>query len=428
MTPAPQPAVRPSIWKILTTKRMLIALLMGFYSGLPFLLTSRTLQAWMTEENVDLKTIGLFALVGNPYTWKFLWAPIFDRYVPLAFGRRKGWILITQVGLVLSIIGMAMTDPLTQIWQLVGFSLMTAFFSASQDTVMDAYRREALADLEFGLGSSLFVGGYRASMWVTQAPALALSVLIPWPMVYMCAAALVGAGMLVTLWAPEPEVHSPPPKSLSEAVIAPLSEFFQRQGAWVILFFVLLYKVGDAFAGNMLMSFYLHDGSLYTKEEVIVFAKTYSFFSTLLGIMMGGTLIIKIGLYRSLWVFGIMQALSTLGFSALATADKSLMLFGSVVFFEDFSSGLGTAAFVGFMGTMTNKRFTATQYALLSSFSAFPRTIVAASAGSVAEALGWPLFFAVGTLAAIPGLAMIPWVARIQRESVDQTPSMNHEI
>lgn len=406
---------RPSIWTILTTKRMLITLLMGFYSGLPLLLTSRTLQAWMTEAQVDLKTIGLFALVGNPYALKFLWAPIFDRYIPFELGRRRSWILITQLGLLVGIIGMALTDPLTQTLQLAGFALFTAFFSASQDTVLDAYRREALADLEFGLGTSLFVGGYRGAMWVAQAPAIALSLLMPWSTVYLCAAALVLLGLVVTLWADEPQVHSAPPRNLREAVLDPLKDFFSRRGALIILLFILAYKVGDAFAGNMLMSFYFRPESLYTKEEVLVFAKTYSFLSTLLGIFLGGTLILKIGVYRSLWSFGILQALSTLGFAWVAISERSLGLFGSVIFFEDFSSGLGTAAFVTFMGTMTNKKFTATQYALLASLSAVPRSFLAAPAGLVAESVGWPMFFTIGALAAIPGLLLIPAVSRLQR-------------
>lgn len=416
----PLPAQRPSIWKILTTKRMLIALLMGFYSGLPLLLTSRTLQAWMTEAQVDLKTIGLFALVGNPYALKFLWAPIFDRYVPLALGRRKGWILITQIGLALSILGMAFTDPLTQTVQLAACALMTAFFSASQDTVLDAYRRESLADLEFGLGTSLFVGGYRSAMWMAQAPAIALSLILPWSMVYTIAAVMVGVGMIVTLWAPEPTVHGTPPRSLQEAVVEPLKDFFQRRGAVLILLFILAYKVGDAFAGNMLMSFYLSPESLYTKEEMLVFAKTYSFVSTLLGIFLGGTIILKIGVYRSLWTFGLLQAVSTMGFWLLAVSERSLTLFGAVIFFEDFSSGLGTAAFVAFMGTMTNKKFTATQYALLTSLSAVPRSLLAAPAGWAAMSLGWPLFFMIGALAAIPGLALIPAVAKLQRTVTEE--------
>ena len=408
-----------SLWKILTTKRMFVCLMLGFYGGLPLLLTSRTLQAWMTEAQVDLKTIGLFALVGNPYTLKFLWSPIFDRFVPFKFGRRKSWLIINQVGLIFCILGMAWTNPLQQIGQLALFALLTAFFSASLDVVIDAYRREILPDLEFGMGSSLYVGGYRGAMWLAQAPALLLSAYIPWSMIYTIAAGIVATGIFLSLWAHEPKVTMAHPKTLKEAVIDPLTDFFKLNGAWAILLFILCFKLGDAVAGNMLMPFYLREGSLYTKEEVAIFAKTYSFLSFMLGTFLGASILLKLGVVRSLMIFGVLQAVSTVGFAAIAVMERSIYLFGSVIFFEDFTGGLGTAAFMTYMGSMTNKRFTATQYALLTSLSAVPRSFLAAPAGALAEAVGWPAFFIIAGLAAIPGLLMIPFLSseRSSRES-----------
>ena len=385
--------------------RMLVALLMGFSSGLPLLLTGSVLQAWMTDEGVDLGTIGLFALVGLPYTLKFLWAPLTDRFgVPL-LGRRRGWLLAVQLLLMLAIAALGWTQPGENPLVVAMAAWLVTFFSASQDIVIDAYRREALADNELGLGASLYVNGYRIGMLLASGGGLILADFMPFSAVYQLMAMCMLVGIVTTLFAPEPEMAAGGPRNLREAVIHPFVDYFHRRHALLILLFILLYKVGDTMASHMTTPFYLDIG--FSKTEIGAVVKLFGFWATVVGGMLGGIFILRTGIYRALWGFGILQALSTAGFALLAVIGYSLPMLAGVIAFENLTAGMGTAAFVAFMATLTNRKFTATQYALLSSLMGIPRVIVAAPTGYVAEWLGWSVFFLGCALIAVPGLLLL---------------------
>lgn len=385
--------------------RMLVALLMGFSSGLPLLLTGSVLQAWMTDEGVDLGTIGLFALVGLPYTLKFLWAPLTDRYCFPFFGRRRGWLITIQLILALSIAGLGWTQPAQSPFTVAVVAWLLAFFSASQDIVIDAYRREALADNELGLGSALYVNGYRIGMLLASGGGLIMADFIGFSMVYQFMALTMLIGMLTTLFAPEPKVAAGAPMTLQDAVVQPFVDYFRRHHALLILLFILLYKVGDTMASHMTIPFYLDIG--FSKTEIGAVVKLFGFWATIIGSIIGGVAILRTGIYRALWGFGILQALSTAGFAVLAQVGYSLPLLAGVIAFENLSAGMGTAAFVAFMASLTNRQFTATQYALLSSLMGIPRVIVAAPTGYFAGWMGWTVFFTLCALIAVPGLLLL---------------------
>jgi PAT family beta-lactamase induction signal transducer AmpG len=390
--------------------RMLVAALMGFVSGLPLLLTGSVLQAWLKEEGVDLATIGLFALTGLPYALKFLWAPLMDRYVPLALGRRRGWLLLAQLALIGALVALAGSSPAQHPLGVAWAALLVAFFSASQDIVVDAYRRESLADDEQGLGASLAVNGYRLGMLLASGGGLILADHWSFPQVYLFMAACMLAGVATTLLAPEPPAAAGTPRTLGEAVVHPFVDYFRRQDAAVILLFILLYKIGDAMASQMTTPFYLDLG--FTKTQIGAVVKLFGFWATVAGGLAGGLLILRIGVPRALWGFGLLQGLSTAAFAWLVVTGPSTPWLAAVIAFENLSSGLGTAAYVAFMANLTNRRFTATQYALLSSLMGVPRVFAAAPTGWLADALGWAPFFLGCALAAIPGLMIL---GRLQR-------------
>ena len=384
---------------------MVVAFAMGFYSGLPLLLTGSVLQAWMREAGVDLTTIGLFALVGLPYTGKFLWAPIFDRFSLPGLGRRRGWLFLIQGVLALSIAGLGFAHPESNPWWVAVIALVVTFLSATQDILIDAYRRESLADIEQGLGGSLYVNGYRLGMLLTSGGGLILADYLGFARVYWLCGGLMATAALITWWAKEPCLPEGTPTTLSEAVVKPFVEFFGRDEALWILLFILLYKMGDTMASHMTMPFYLDMG--FTKTEIGAVVKLFGFWATVIGGLIGGILILKLGIYASLWLFGLLQALSTAGFALLAQLGPSLGGLMAVISFENLSAGMGTAAFVAFMASQTDKRFTATQYALLSSLMGIPRVIVAAPTGWMAEQMGWVDFFIFCALIAVPGMLIL---------------------
>lgn len=399
-----------SLLKALSKKPMLVTLLMGFSCGMPFLLASKTLQTWMSYTGGTTRAVGAMALVSLPYSLKFLWAPIMDRYTINGLGRRRGWLLVAQIGLLLSIVAISFTNPTEQIALTSFFALCISFFGASQDTVVDAYRRETLLDEELGIGSSLYSMGYRIAMWITGGLALILADQLSWNTVYLIMASVMLVAIGFTLWADEPPPAPSSPKTMRDAVVLPLQEFFSRHNAILFLIFVLLYKVGDAMAGNMLPKFYEHLG--FTATEVGVIAKTMGPFSVVIGTFVGGALILRLGLYRALFTFGVLQALSTLSFVVLDMSGHSLPALTGVVFFEDFTGGMGSAAFLAFMAVLTNKSFTATQYALLTSLMAVPRTVISAGTGYMVDALGWSGFFLTCAIVALPGLFLITRIKR----------------
>jgi len=394
-----------SVFKVLASRRMLVALVMGFASGLPLLLTISVLQAWMKEEGVDLAVIGLMALVGLPYTLKFLWAPVLDRYTIPIFGRRRGWLLIAQTALVLAIIGLSTTKPAQSPWLVALAAFWVTFFSASQDIVIDAYRREDLADKELGLGSSLYINGYRTGMLLASGGGLIMADHIPFSMVYLIMAACLLPGILTTLLTPEPKTPKGTPQTLQEAIVQPFVEYFSRPEAIWILMFVLFYKIGDSMASTMTTPFYLDIA--FTKTEIGSIVKLFGFWATIAGSLAGGLIMLKIGIYRSLWLFGVLQAISTAGFAFLAQIGHSVPALAVVIAFENFSSGMGTAAYAAFMASITNQKFTATQYALLTSLMGIPRVVASAGSGFMAKTMGWEGYFIFCTLIAVPGLLML---------------------
>ncbi|MDB3973105.1 AmpG family muropeptide MFS transporter [Gammaproteobacteria bacterium] len=394
-------------------KKMLITLGMGFVSGVPLLLTITLLQAWLTDEGVSKSTIGLFALVGVPYSLKFLWAPIFDRYVISKLGRRRGWILITQVLLIFSIIGLGMTNPAMNAANVALLAIFVTFFSASQDIVIDAYRRESLSDNEQVLGASSYVLGYRIGMLSAGAGGLILADLMSYQFVYLIMALVMIGGVLITLIADEP-VNFSEPSTFLDAVRNPFIEFFKRHGDSInnnisipvlILLFILLYKVGDTMAHSLSTNFYLEMG--YTKTEIGTVVKVFGLIATLVGAFIGGLLSIKIGLYKSLVSFGIFQAIATLGFAVLAISTKSLMLLASVITLENLAAGMGYTAYLAFIANMTNKQFTATQFALMTAIMSLPRTLFSGSSGFLVEILGWEYYFIFCSLIAFPALIIL---------------------
>ena len=395
--------------EVFRNRRVAVVLFLGFASGLPLALTGGTLQAWMTVEGVDLTTIGIFTLVGLPYTWKFLWAPFMDRFVPPWLGRRRGWILATQIALMLGIALMGSLSPAHAPWALAGLALMVAFSSASQDIVFDAYRADILRDKERGVGAAVSVLGYRLAMLVSGALALILSDQIGWQATYWLMAGLMLLCMTATLLGPEPEIKVIPPRSMDEAVWGPLQEFFSRPGAIALLLLIILYKLGDAFAGSLTTAFLIR-GAGFSATEVGAINKGMGLFATIIGVLFGGALMVKLGLFRSLLVFGVLQAVSNLTFMWLAVAGKDYGIMVIAVAFENISGGMGTAAFVALLMTLCNARFTATQFALLSALAAVGRVYVGPASGYIVESAGWPVFFFFTFLAALPGLGLLWWM------------------
>jgi PAT family beta-lactamase induction signal transducer AmpG len=398
---------------------MLVAFVMGFACGLPLLLTMSVLQAWMKDRGVDLTVIGMMSLVGLPYTLKFLWAPIMDRYTLPFLGRRRGWLLMAQIALTVSIAGLGQSDPAQHPWMIAFAAFLVTFFSASQDIVVDAYRREDLSDEELGLGSSLYINGYRVGMLLASGGGLIMADYMTFSMVYLVLAACMLPGIVTTLLAPEPETPAGKPVNMREAVIDPLVEYFSRNGALWILAFILLYKVGDTMASAITTPFYLDIG--FSKSEIGAVVKLFGFWATIAGGLAGGIMMIRLGINRSLWVFGVLQAASTACFALLARVGYSIPLLSSVIAFENLSSGMGTAAYAAFMASITNKRFTATQYALLTSLMGVPRVLAAAPTGFLAKNIGWEFFFISCALIAIPGMLLLlkfaPWNSKSKAEA-----------
>ena len=407
------------ILRSVCSSRMLLAFVMGFSSGLPLLLTGSLLQAWMMDRNINLATIGLFALVGLPYTLKFVWAPVMDRYTPPFLGRRRGWLLIWQFLLTAAIVLLAYSDPDEQLSMVAIAALLLSFFSASQDIVIDAYRRESLTDDEQGLGASLYIGGYRTGMLLASGGGLILADLMSFNLVYLIMAGAMLTGIFATLLAPEPTMHHGRPSSLREAVVEPFLEFFKRQHAILVLLFVFLYKIGDTMASQMTTPLYLDIG--FSKTEIGSIVKLFGFWATIGGSILGGVLLLRIGTFRGLIWFGWLQAISTAGFIWLAAVGHNLYALAAVVTFENLSAGLGTAAYVGFIASLTNKRFTATQFALLTSFMGMPRVFAAAPTGFMVDAIGWQGFFLFCSLIAIPGLLLLYGFKSYGKQSLFQS-------
>lgn len=391
--------------KIFLNRRMFLMLLMGFASGLPLALTGATLQAWMTTEGIDLSTIGLFSLVGLPYTLKFLWAPLMDRFQPPFLGRRRGWMLFCQLSLMALIIFLGFSRPAQMPGLMACLALAVAFLSASQDIVIDAYRTEFLRKEEFGTGAGVAIMGYRIGMLVSGAMALMLADFFSWQAVYCLMAGLLLFGIYSTLSAPEPIIPSGTPRALREAVLGPLLDYFRRKGAWEVLSFIVLYRIDVVIAVSLVTPFLLKLG--FSKTEIAGLNKTLGLLMTILGSLAGGAMIPRLGMKRALLIFGVLQCFSTLLFSLLAAIGFNHLLLALAVSGESFCSGLGNAAFIAFLMGLCNKRYTATQYALLTSLGALSRVFAGAPMGFLAEAVGWVSFFNLATLSGLPGLLLV---------------------
>lgn len=411
-------------WRVLLSARLWLAALMGFAGGLPLMLTLTVLQAWLSQQGVSLATIGMAGLVGLPYSIKFLWAPLVDRFKPLALGRRRGWLLLTQVALAASIVLLGLQDPASNLWGVLLAAVCVTFFSATQDIVIDAYRRESLADDEQGLAASFYTYGYRLGMLLASAGGLILADVIGFNAVYFVMAAVMAACVVVTLVAPEPAGNAPP-RTLALSFVGPFVEFFTRRDdalkALLVLVFVVIYKLGDNIASHMTIPFYLELG--FTNTEIGAIAKIFGTGALLSGIFFGGVVTLRLGLYRAMFVIGFLQAASTACFVLLALAGYDRAWLATVIGFENFTVGMGSAALIAFMASLTNRQFTATQFALLSTLATLPRSLLSAPSGFLAEALGWPQFFVVCTLLALPGLLLLPVVRAWFGDSPQRRPS-----
>ena len=400
--------------------RMLAVLFMGFASGLPLPLTYGTLSFWLAEAGVSRTAIGLFALIGLSYNLKFVWSPIMDRaripWLTARLGRRRSWALLTQLALVAAIASLALTDPKVDPWPVALAAVFVAFFSASQDIVIDAFRIELLRPEEQGAGAAATQWGYRFGLMASSAGALYLAEFGGWRLAFLAMAALMAVGIATVLLTREPAVPAKPPSGrgiaawLKSAVVAPFAEFMTRPQWLAILLFVVLYKFGDALAGVMANPFYVEMG--FTKIEVANVSKLFGVAATLAGLAAGGALVFRWGALRSLLVCGLAQMLSNLMYVVQTMAGHDVPLLFATIGIENFAGGMGSAAFVAYLSGLCNVAFTATQYALLSSLAAVGRTTLASSSGWLVEQLGWIWFFAASTLAAAPGLLVLLWLMR----------------
>ncbi|MCX8729529.1 AmpG family muropeptide MFS transporter [Gilliamella sp. B2969] len=410
-----------TIFKTIFTTKMLICIFTGFASGLPFYLLLQLLPAWLESEGINIKTIGAFSLTQMPYIFKFVWAPFMDNTSLFHLGRRRGWMLISQIILVLSISLLGFLSPSLNIWLIATLCFIIALFSATQDIALDAFRRELLLDNELGLGNSIHTNAYRVAGLVPGSLSLILSSYLAWHSVFIITALFMIPAIIMTLWVKEPLNQPVKNHNLEAIIIKPFSEFITRQGvknAIIILAFIFLYKLGDSMATSLATPFYLQMG--YSRLDIGWIAKNASLWPSVFGALIGGILMIKIGINRALWAFGFVQVISILGFAWLSiegpfitiTGYQQIML-AIVIGFEALGVGLGSAAFVAFIAKTTNPLYTATQFALFTSIASIPRTLINATTGVMVEHLGWTTFFTLCTILALPGMLLLikvaPW-------------------
>jgi PAT family beta-lactamase induction signal transducer AmpG len=400
---------KKSLIKLIFQKHILVVLLLGFSSGLPLALIGSTLQAWYTVEGVSLTTIGLLALAGQPYVYKMFWAPAVDRYQPLPIGRRRSWILLTQFLSALILIAMAFVSPAVAPMGLAILALILGFSSSTQDIAIDAYRAEILSEDERGIGASMSVTGYRIAMLFSGGFAFVIAEYVGFKVTFLLMALCMLLCMLVTLKSDEPKTYGKPPLNFKEACFLPFKEFLQRKNALALLLLIVLYKLGDAFAGSLTTTFLLREVG-FSLVDVGLINKTFGLIGTLAGAFCGGILLSRAGLFKALVLFGILQALSNLTYMGLIGTDLNYSLMTAAVFLENFGGGLGTAAFISLLMSLCDKRYTATQFALFSALSAIGRVYVGSIAGVWVETLGWSQFFVGSLLISLPGLVLLYWL------------------
>ncbi|MCK5883610.1 MAG: AmpG family muropeptide MFS transporter [Bacteriovoracaceae bacterium] len=420
---------KSGLWQAIMNRRMLICIFNGFTSGLPLYFLAQLIPAWLRSEHVDLKTIGFFSLVLLPFSFKYLWAPFIDSYVPPFLGRRRGWMIVAQVALLAFMSSLSLLNPQADISIILYVGLAIGFFSATQDIVLDAYRRELLSDNELGLGNSFYANAYRVAGFIPGGLGLILSDYMPWPMVFIVISLFMFVGVIHTFMIKEVNTKVDPPKTLKEAVSDPFKEFFLRDGlksGILILLFIFFYKFGDTVATALITPFYIDVG--FTKTVIGTVAKVVGLWSMLIGGFLGGLLMFRLGINKALWIFGIVQMLSILGFAVLNEIGPNIMALSVVVGFEYLGVGLGSAALMAFIAKSTNKKFTGTQLALLTSLFAIPKSFSGILAGVLVEGvkvgegaffsffgqidgIGYTNFFYICTLLAIPGMLLLFWVA-----------------
>ncbi len=398
-------------------KIWIVHFLFGLSSGIPLLLTGSTLQVWMTEMKIDIKTIGAFALVGLPYNLKFLWSPFIDRYSLPFLTRRRSWLLVSQIALMLAIVLLGGSDPLSSLKATALMALLVSFMSATQDILIDAYRRESLTEVEMGFGLSLYSTGYRIGMLVAGAMALWIVDQFKWSwfQIYSLVAAFVGLGMIATFMAPEgDDANAFIPPTLKEAIVGPFRAFFKTKNVFIILAFILFYKLGDNLSGALTAPFVIEHG--YSKTEYAAAVKGVGLISLLIGGFVGAGVMARIGLNKSLWIFGVLQALAIGGLVWLSGIEKNNLVLALVIGTEMFAAGMAVPAFNTFVAFLTDKKFTATQYALLTSLVALPRTLISAPAGLIKVELGsWSAYFIFCSLMTLPGLFLLSKVAPFKK-------------
>lgn len=408
------PSEAPTWYRAIFTRKMLICVFTGFASGLPLYVLLNLVPAWMRSEGVDLKAIGLFALIQLPYTWKFIWSPLMDRFSLPLLGRRRGWIGATQLVLVVLIASLGLFHPQADIALIAVLAIGVSFSSASQDIVLDAYRREILDDRELGLGNSIHINAYRLASLIPGSLSLILADHLPWREVFFITALFMLPGLLMTLAISEPKLMRAAPKTLEEAVVEPFREFITRAGwreALLILGFIFLYKLGDSMATALATPFYLDTG--FSKSDIGLIAKHAGLWPAVIGALLGGIWMLKLGINRALWLFGVVQLVSILGFVWLDQTGADRMVLAAVIGFEALGVGLGSAAFIAFIARTTDPRYTATQFALFTSLASVPRAVINSTTGYLVEALGWTPFFLLCTALAVPGMLLLfriaPW-------------------
>ena len=416
-----------SWWGAVFNRRMLACIFTGFASGMPLYVLLQLVPAWLHDQQVSLTEIGLFALVGIPYTWKFLWAPLMDRFAPPLLGRRRGWMLAMQLGLILSIGILGSISPRENLAYVAALAFLVALFSASQDIALDAYRREILPDAELGLGNSIHVQAYRISSLIPGSLSLILADHLAWSVVFWITAAFMSVGVLLSLLATEPESRITTDPGLRAAVVAPFAEYLQRCGVsrvLLVLAFMLFYKLGDSMATALSTPFYMDLG--FTMTQIGLVAKHAALWPSIVGGLLGGLLMLRIGINRALWIFGVVQFISIFGYALLSGIGPDLRLLAGVIGFEYLGVGLGTAAFTAFIARETSRQFAATQFALFTALTALPRTFANAATGVMVEAVGWTEFFLLCAALALPGLALLYWVAPYRQPEALSGASLNN--
>lgn len=413
---------RETVREALFNRRMLICVGTGFASGMPLYVLIQLVPAWLRSESVSLATIGLFSLIGIPYTWKFLWSPFMERYTLPILGRRRGWMLTTQILLMISIGMLGLLDPKINIWTIAALCFAVAFFSASQDIVVDAFRREILPNRELGLGNSFHANAYRISGLIPGSLSLILADHLPWNQVFLITAVFMLIAIMMTLLVNEPKHPGAAPKSLRDAIVLPFVEFFNRFGtnrALMVLAFMFLYKLGDNMATALATPYYLDMG--YSTTDIGIVAKNAGLWPAAVGAFLGGMLMVRLGINKCLWIFGVIQFVSIFGFIILSESNEKLVgtpgfepnlwLLAVVIAFEYLGVGLGAAAFLAFIARTTSKLHTATQLALFTALTSLPRTFANSSTGYLVEAIGWTPFYLLCAALAVPGMLLLFWVA-----------------